>query len=121
MGNVRVLYAEDDLSNRKIMEYKLSKINIDCKTVQNGAEAIEMFKQKKFNLVILDRLMPNKNDGIETLHKIKEIDENIPSMCLTSDDWDIKDLEEAGFNSIFIKPIIGDKFTNEIKKLCKIF
>lgn len=70
--NTKILLVDDNevklLVNQKIIKRKL---NINCKTVQNGEIALQKFKRNYYNIIILDILMPEM-DGFELAAKIKK-------------------------------------------------
>lgn len=110
----RVLYVEDELSNRRLLELKLDKAGIQCDTAQNGLEAITLCRNNTYNIVILDYYMPGMS-GVETAEKINEICPGIPMFAVTSDD-DLKhELDAAGFKEILVKPLHGNEIVELIK------
>ncbi len=113
MNTNKVLYAEDEFTNRKLVEIKLKNLGIVCDLAQNGLKAVEMFEQNSYRLVILDQYMPGLN-GTEVAAKIREIDSNIPLIAITSDEREMEKLNDAGFNHIFIKPLKGSNFIRTV-------
>ncbi|MGA1867420.1 MAG: response regulator [bacterium] len=110
----RVLYAEDELSNRRLLQLKLEKADIECDVVEDGEEAIKMSRENDYDLIILDHYMPGIG-GIEAAAKIRESSPDIPLLAITSDDA-LKDiLLNAGFDEIIIKPFHGNDIINIIK------
>ena len=110
MGKTRILYAEDDVVNRKLLKIKLEQFeNVVCDLVEDGVTALEMFKKNKYDLVLLDQYMPNM-DGMEVAQCIRELSDDIPMVAITSDDGiSKKSFLDSGFNEVLIKPIHGDK------------
>ena len=51
----KVLYAEDEFTNRKLLEIKLKNFGISTDLAQDGLKAIELFKENTYDLVILDQ------------------------------------------------------------------
>ncbi|MGA1824725.1 MAG: response regulator [bacterium] len=114
MMKKRVLYAEDELSNRRLLQLKLEKVGIDCDIAEDGIEAIRMSKENKYDLIILDHYMPGM-DGIEVASKIREHNPGIPLIAITSDDGLKRMLLDAGFDEIIIKPFHGNKIIELIE------
>ena len=110
----KVLYAEDEFTNRKLLEIKLKNFGISCDLAQDGLKAVELFKQNKYDLVILDQYMPGLN-GDQVARKIREINPDVPLIAITSDDGEIQRLNQAGFNEVFIKPLRGQHYIDAIK------
>ncbi|CAB9523593.1 Hybrid signal transduction histidine kinase J [Seminavis robusta] len=68
----RVLIAEDNLINQKVMVRMLNRIGIhNIEIADNGQKAVEMEASKKFDVVLLDMQMPVM-DGIEACHLIRD-------------------------------------------------
>lgn len=102
----RVLYAEDEYSNRKIIEFQLQNLGISCDLASDGTEAIEMIRRNRYDLIILDRHMPGAGgDVVATI--AREVQPQTRLMAITSDDDDLESLRRAGFCDVFIKPLRG--------------
>ncbi|MDR3681185.1 MAG: response regulator [Flavipsychrobacter sp.] len=69
---INILVAEDDLINRKVIEKGLSKMGYACDIVENGRLAVEQAKNKRYQLVFMDMMMPEM-DGYEAAKLISEI------------------------------------------------
>ena len=110
----KVLYAEDEYTNRKLLEIKLRNDGIQCDLAEDGLTALEMFKAGDYGVVILDQYMPGMN-GDKVAREIRKVDQKIPLIAITSDDSETHNLVEAGFNKIFIKPLRGEDYVGAIK------
>lgn len=111
----RVLYAEDEFTNRKIIEIRLRSEGIDCDLAEDGREALELFRRNHYDLVILDNYMPNLN-GEEVARAIRLENSSIPIIAITSDDEESSSLRSAGFDEILIKPLHGPAYMQRILK-----
>ena len=109
-----VLYAEDEFTNRRLLEIKLKNHGINCDLAQDGQKAMELFKSRQYDLVILDQYMPRMN-GDQVARLIRETHPDLPLIAITSDDGEIQRLSEAGFNEVFIKPLRGQHYIDSIK------
>ena len=109
----RILYAEDDFANRKLIELQLSRRGFDCETVEDGAQALEACKAEIFDLVILDQNMPGLS-GIETLDLIREINPKQRFLALTSDDSRAQELLAKGFHRVVIKPVLDNSLMEAV-------
>lgn len=87
---------DDDISREVIMEM-LKELGILSVGVDNGQDAIELFKENKFKFVFLDFEMP-KMSGIETAKELKKIDESIPLIAITAS----YSMETSKTNSYFL-------------------
>lgn len=105
-----VLVVDDVKTNLKVFEMMLSKSKLTIDTALSGAEALEKLKQKKYDIVFLDHMMPEM-DGIETLHKMREDDSAInvetPVVMLTANAIEgVKEQYfEEGFDDYLSKPV----------------
>lgn len=105
--DVRILLAEDNLNNLKLMEILLKKIGCSYELAQNGKIAVEMMQQGQYDLVFMDIQMPVMN-GIEaTLHMRQELQVDIPIVALSAAVMnDEKKLaKKAGVDDYLEKPV----------------
>ena len=68
--NAKVLAVDDNQSNLTIVKLFLKRTGIKPDLCSTGTNAIELCKEKKYDLILLDHMMPQP-DGIETLHIIR--------------------------------------------------
>jgi CheY-like chemotaxis protein len=66
-----VLLVDDDAGFREIWKLKLTSSGFDVLEASNGKEALEILKDKKPDVILLDVLMPEM-DGVKTILSIKE-------------------------------------------------
>lgn len=81
----RVLLAEDEKSLRDGIKLNLEMEGYEVEEAVNGNEALQKFENQRFNLVILDVMMPEVN-GFEVCEKIRLSDNEIPILFLTAKD-----------------------------------
>jgi signal transduction histidine kinase/CheY-like chemotaxis protein len=115
-----ILVAEDNEANQELIKILLTKYGLSFDLVQNGLEAVELYKKNSYDLVLMDEQMPIM-DGNEAVSQILqyEKDENLrhtPISALTANV--IKGAKErvlnGGFDSFLGKPIV-------LKELERIF
>ncbi len=70
----RVLIVDDNSVNLKVMEGLLKPYSMNVYTATSGFECLELIKSNHYDLIFMDHMMPGM-DGVETLHKIRSIDE----------------------------------------------
>lgn len=105
-----VLVVDDVNTNLKVFKMMLSKSKLTIDTALSGLEALQMSKERKYDIIFLDHMMPGM-DGIETLRKMKEDTEsvniNTPVVMLTANA--IEGVKEQymneGFDDYLSKPI----------------
>ena len=78
-----ILIAEDDTNFGLMLKVFLEVNNFEVTLCENGALAIEAFRQKKFNLCILDVMMPI-TDGFTVTKAIKQLQPQMPFIFLTA-------------------------------------
>ncbi len=66
----RILIVDDEEGYRKVLTNSLTDIGYETKAVNNGLEALEEIRRKKYSIILLDVKMPGM-DGIELLDRIQ--------------------------------------------------
>jgi len=115
----KILVVDDDELVLIALEALLAPSGYEITTASNGDEALKKLTQKKFDLMILDILMPGMN-GFELCEKIRTFDEYkaVPIIMLTakSGSEDKKKGMEMGANLFLPKPIAPQHLIDLIKK-----
>ncbi|WP_438971028.1 response regulator [Methylophaga sp.] len=90
LSALKILVAEDDITNRTILEYFLRKFNIEFVSVSNGEQALGILtsQQNEYDLILMDCQMPEM-DGFETTKRIRAGDasenyQQVPIIALTA-------------------------------------
>jgi DNA-binding response OmpR family regulator len=79
----RILVAEDEETLAVGLEFNLSEEGYEVMVARDGKEALKLFNKHRFDLVILDIMLPFY-DGFEVAKKIREKSFQIPIMILTA-------------------------------------
>lgn len=118
--NAKLLVVDDSSVNLMIVEGLLSKTEMQMDFVESGEEAIKKSAETKYDLILIDHMMPNM-DGIETLHHLREDEESLNSntimIALTANvvagarERYLRD----GFNDYLGKPIEPEKLEAAIR------
>ena len=84
---INILIVEDEKEIREGISEYLSEVGYNVISAEDGMQAIELFKNSKIDLVILDIMLPKAN-GFVVLNKIRQ-ESNVPVIMLTamSDDY----------------------------------
>jgi CheY-like chemotaxis protein/two-component sensor histidine kinase len=83
-NNTRILVAEDNVMNQSLMRHLLADRHLEFDIVNNGQEAIEQLRQKRYSLVLMDIQMP-RMDGYSATMKIRnELKSSIPIVAMTA-------------------------------------
>lgn len=115
-----VLIVDDNIVNLTVAEGLLDPLQLNTITATSGKEAIKKVKQKKFDIILMDHMMPEM-DGIEATKIIRdEVPEykDIPIIALTANAiGNAKDMFiEAGMDDFIAKPIEVRTLISVIKK-----
>lgn len=114
----KVLIVDDNKINLKVVSRLLENYKLDITTVESGALCIDKVNSDTYDLILMDDMMPNMS-GVETLHKLKEIDGfAIPVVALTANA--VTGMKEKylndGFDDYLAKPINRDELNNIVAK-----
>lgn len=117
---IRILVAEDNPSNYKLVEVILRRDYL-LSHAENGAQAVEMFRAERPALILMDISMPVM-DGYEALAQIRRIDGQVPVVALTAFafETDRQKMLQAGFDCCLAKPLRIDELKETIRSLLKI-
>jgi CheY-like chemotaxis protein/HPt (histidine-containing phosphotransfer) domain-containing protein len=102
----RILIAEDDFVNQKLIMHSMQATGAQFTIAGNGAEAIECLLENDFDLILMDINMPEM-DGFEATEYIrKTLKSNIPIIAMTgwSSKEDTNKFERVGMNGALPKP-----------------
>jgi DNA-binding response OmpR family regulator len=80
---MKVLIAEDDIDFGNVLAQYVSISGFEVERAHNGKEALEMFREKKPDICVLDVMMPEM-DGFSLAEKIKEVSSDMPVIFLTA-------------------------------------
>jgi len=108
-SKARVLVAEDNVVNQKVVQLLLSRLGYAVDLVANGLEAIDALSRIRYDLVLMDWQMPEL-DGFETTRRIRSHEggaSRIPIIAMTASALagDREACLEAGMDDYLAKPI----------------
>ena len=117
MSNGLLLWADDEIDLLKAHVLFLEKKGYDVVTVTNGTDAIDQCRQRAFDLVLLDEMMPGLS-GLETLQAIKTVSPSVPVVMVTkSEEENIMDQAiGAKIADYLIKPVNPNQILLTLKK-----
>ena len=81
----RVLWADDEIDLLRSHHVYLNERGYEVTPVSNGEDAIAMAQQERFDIVLLDEMMPGL-DGLATLEQLKQNDPNVPVIMITKNE-----------------------------------
>ncbi|NKB20449.1 MAG: response regulator [Alphaproteobacteria bacterium] len=105
----RILVAEDNPTNQKVLTCLLQPTGCHLDFVENGLDAIAAVARSEYDLVLMDMRMP-KMDGVTATYRIRSLPEpaaSVPIIALTADvvTGAKEKFEAAGMNGFVEKPI----------------
>ena len=120
----RILLVEDDPLIIEIYTTKLQEAGFKVEAANNGAQAVKMLKQEKFDLLILDIVLPELT-GFEVLRKIKKDPKlkNLKIIMLTNlgQKTDIEKAQNLQVDRYLIKAhFTPSEVVEEIEKILKL-
>ncbi len=108
--NTRILVAEDNETNRKVIAGYFRKLGYQPHIVSNGLEVIQALNRRKFDLIFMDVQMPEM-DGMATTREIRsgragKRHASVPVIAMTAHtrEDDINRFLEAGMDDYMSKP-----------------
>ena len=118
MQETYILWADDEIDLLRPHILFLNDKGYKVKTVTNGRDALEVFKNEHFDLVFLDENMPGLT-GLETLTEIKNISPETPAVLITKSEEEYLMEDAIGFkiDDYLIKPVNPKQILLTIKKL----
>ena len=117
MGNINILWVDDEIEFLKPHILFLEKKNYAVTTCKSGTEAINQINESDFDIVFLDENMPGLS-GLETLTALKEIKSSLPVVMITKSEEEYI-MEDAIGNKIadyLIKPVNPHQILLSLKK-----
>jgi CheY-like chemotaxis protein len=119
-----ILLVEDNELNQRLMKISLKRNNYSVTIANNGVEGVELFKSQKFDLILMDLMMPIM-DGFEATKEIRRIEAEdnsrkyTPIIAFTANTLnnDHDKCVRGGMDDILEKPFHLDKFRDILKNL----
>ncbi len=105
-----ILLVEDNEINLEIMHSQLTSLNYKVDTAVNGKDALEKFRNKKYDVVLTDIEMPEMN-GYELTAEIRRFEQEdqppIPILAITASEFDLNErrAKSLGFTGYMLKPL----------------
>ena len=115
-----VLVVDDDENSRKILDYKLQSYGFEVYQAENGLKGLEIVREKKPDVIILDWMMPEM-DGLEVLSELEkdERTKDIPVIMLTAKE-DMLDVGKAlyhGADDYILKPFEPEDVAERVRSI----
>ncbi len=115
----RVLVVDDSNTMRKIIIKSLQSIGIpNAVEASDGTEALRIFQEDSFDLVLTDWNMPGRS-GLEFVKEIRKTNATVSIMMVTTESAKTRVLEaiQAGVNDYLVKPFTADLLQEKLERL----
>ena len=120
---MKILLVEDNLMNQKVVMFNLKKLNCDITPVANGREALNIFKNGSYDLILMDIMLPEMNgyqitSEIRKFEKLNNIEKPVTIIALTANTYE-NDKEKCfsiGMNEYISKPFSAQQLINAVEK-----
>ncbi|PHS53857.1 MAG: hypothetical protein COB01_03825 [Lutibacter sp.] len=117
MKGLKVAIVDDRFENRDILHIKLNSLGFDTRMAENGQEAVDLYKEWKPDIILMDVVMPVM-DGVEATRQILEIagSHKVKIFVVSASALESEQKEVMGIGAtVFIKkPVIFDKLLAEM-------
>jgi DNA-binding response OmpR family regulator len=114
-GQARILLVDDEQAVQTLLTYPLRKEGYDVVGATDGLEALDRFAEQRFDLVVLDIMLP-KLDGIEVCRRMRTRSQ-VPIIMLTAKGDEIDKVVglEIGADDYITKPFSVREFRSRVK------
>ena len=109
LASLRVLLAEDNATNQMVASQMLAALGVDVTVASDGAEALERFEEREFDLLLVDIEMPRVS-GLDVIRRVRARGDGragVPLVALTA--YALREhrqrIAEAGADGLISKPI----------------
>lgn len=114
--SLHILIVEDKPVNQKVVQLMLTNLGHTTEVANNGLQAVAIFEENKFDLILMDVQMPEM-DGVEATQKIRKDFKKVPiilGLSANSMEGDAEKYIQLGFDDYLAKPITLKQLKNKI-------
>ncbi|MGH7823739.1 MAG: response regulator [Candidatus Binatia bacterium] len=112
-----ILIAEDNNLTRTTLAQFLRTEGYEVESAENGAQAVLLLNEKKFDLVISDVVMPHLN-GFGLLHRVNSLSPGTPVLLMTAyAPMQPRRAETDGAAELMLKPIQLSELLSKVRRL----
>ncbi|MCW3104963.1 MAG: Two-component system response regulator [Bacteroidetes bacterium] len=117
---LKILLVEDDANLGTLLREYLEAKGYSTSLAVNGKQGFDLFSKEKFNICILDVMMPVK-DGYTLAKEIRAVDANVPVVFLTAKSMKEDTIEgfNAGADDYITKPFSMEELLARIKAILR--
>ncbi len=122
MSKEKILIVEDDKDISRLVQYNLEKAGLSCSAAFTGEDGLNFLKTKKFDLVILDVMLPGV-DGLHVCRTIKQdtSTKHVPIIMLTAKGEEVDKIVglELGADDYVVKPFSPRELLLRVKAVLR--
>lgn len=117
---MKLLVVDDEMNILELLFFNFKKEGYEVDTAADGENALMLFTKNKYDLVVLDRMLPGM-DGIDVLKKIRNVNSNIPVIMLTAKSEEADKLKgfDLGADDYVTKPFSMMELKARVRALLK--
>ena len=114
-GSARILLVDDEQSIQTLLSYPLRKEGYHVTSALDGSEALQRFDEGRFDLVVLDLMLPRR-DGVEVCRELRQRSQ-VPIIMLTAKGSESDKVAglEVGADDYITKPFSMREFRSRVK------
>ncbi len=114
-GSARILLVDDEQSIQTLLSYPLRKEGYHVTSALDGTEALQRFDEGRFDLVVLDLMLPRR-DGVEVCRELRARSQ-VPIIMLTAKGSESDKVAglEVGADDYITKPFSMREFRSRVK------
>lgn len=122
--NLSILLVEDNILNQRITTFSLKKFNHEVDIANNGLEAVNKYREKDYDVILMDIMMPVM-DGLEATFQIRKYEKenesknHTPVIAITANtlDNDRDKCLATGMDEYMAKPFDMNRLNEIFKEL----
>lgn len=122
--NLSILLVEDNILNQRITTFSLKKFNHEVDIANNGLEAVNKYREKEYDVILMDIMMPVM-DGLEATFQIRKYEketaakDHTPVIAITANtlDNDRDKCLATGMDEYMAKPFDMNRLNEIFKEL----
>ena len=114
----RILYVEDDVDTREVVKLILAAAGYQMTTADTCAHAIDLTRADKFDLYLIDILLPD-GSGFKLCEQLNKLDPTAPVIFCSGSatDEDKESAAQCGAQAYLVKPFDSDDLLAEISRV----